>query len=701
MIQLSIIKFCLFLFALLPQSDQIIPVENFTVFIDQENRRPVEEIIRMHPQEFKTQELRPHSVNWIRLRVSNNLGVDPVYLEIKNPLFEDLRFYSVAGGRIYNTLNTGRGMPFKTRPFQSPNFIYPVYFNGASSVTVFIRAVSDTPVHVPMYVGTSTAVTRDSLNSFLLMGVYLGIIVIMIFYNLFVYFTVRDKSYIYYILYIFTVGIAQLVLSGFAFKYFWPNNIWLSIHSFNLSGICSGVATALFSQVFLNTRTVAPRLHRVFNLLIFTYLIALVVTFLISEYIAFNIINLVAGVGSVIAILTGLVLSRKGYREAKFFLLAFSVFLVAVMIYVLRTINVIPFNVFTEYILEIGSTIQILLLSFALADKINIYRAEQVKAKKEALEASEENERLVREQNIILERQVNERTSELQEANGHLSQALSQLKQTQMKLVETEKMASLGQLTAGIAHEINNPINFVASNVKPLELDIQDLISLIDKYDTLKPDESLAEQLAAINAHKEELNIGYINEEINMLLAGIKEGAQRTAEIVSNLKSFVRVDEDNLKMVDLNQGLEATLRLIKSSFPTDMTLIKELGPIPEVECNPGKINQVFMNIITNAAQAISENQERTGQAGVLTIRTFHQDEQVVISIKDNGMGMSTETQQKIFDPFYTTKPVGQGTGLGMSIVKNIIDNHHGKIDIVSKFGAGTEFIITLSRFYQA
>ncbi|ULT46200.1 HAMP domain-containing histidine kinase [Niabella defluvii] len=262
-------------------------------------------------------------------------------------------------------------------------------------------------------------------------------------------------------------------------------------------------------------------------------------------------------------------------------------------------------------------------------------------------------------------------------------------------------MVSLGQLTAGIAHEINNPINFVTSNIKPLELDVSDLLSVIKKYEEIDTSKDVEEQFKSIEAYKRQIDLDYINEEIKTLLTGIKDGAHRTAEIVSNLKNFARIDEANIKYANLNDGLQSTLMLVKNSFPTDFILNKEFGNIPEIECTPGKINQVFMNIITNGLQSIVERQSYSPGTGILTIQTTSEDGHVKVSIKDNGTGIKDSVREKIFEPFYTTKPVGQGTGLGMSIVKGIIDSHNGTIEVVSNFGDGAEFIITLPIKYLA
>lgn len=402
-----------------------------------------------------------------------------------------------------------------------------------------------------------------------------------------------------------------------------------------------------------------------------------------------------SSLGVIYAIAVGCVLARKGYRVALFFLFAYCVFLISIIIFILSNFNYIAYNNFTSNALEIGSAIQITLLSFALADKISHYRGEQNKARREALSVSIENERLITEQNSILEKQVQSRTTQLLKANDDLTNALEKLKSTQTQLVQFEKMASFGQITAGVAHEINNPINFVASNVKPLELDINDIYEVLEKYGAIDIKSDIANQLQEIESYKARIDIGYIKNEINILLTGIKEGAQRTAEIVNNLKNFSRIDQQSMKYFDINGGIESTLILVRNTFPKSMSLIKNLGKLPPVECVPGKINQVFMNLIANAIHALKAKEYGSSESASLTITTWYENSKVKISIKDNGIGMNEDVKTKIFDPFFTTKEVGEGTGLGMSIVKGIIDNHKAEIAVYTQPDIGTEFIISL------
>jgi signal transduction histidine kinase/ligand-binding sensor domain-containing protein len=275
------------------------------------------------------------------------------------------------------------------------------------------------------------------------------------------------------------------------------------------------------------------------------------------------------------------------------------------------------------------------------------------------------------------------------EINGALSTTLEHLKHTQTQLVQSEKMASLGQLTAGVAHEINNPINFVSAGIDSLEANYNDLHELLEKLNSLKAGEDNTALLEEVEKLKKEIELDYLLEEIPQLLQSIKTGASRTTEIVKSLKNFTRLDEDNLKLANLHEGLDSTLVILRNQLNEKVKIVREYdASLPLVQCYPGQLNQVFMNIINNAIQAVEEE-------GEIWIATALEGEQVVIKIKDTGIGMSQEVKSRIFEPFFTTKDVGEGTGLGLSISYSIIEKHKGTITVESAAGKGTEFIIRL------
>lgn len=283
---------------------------------------------------------------------------------------------------------------------------------------------------------------------------------------------------------------------------------------------------------------------------------------------------------------------------------------------------------------------------------------------------------------------LNEANTNLASTNQALKHSVEELKAAQEQLIQAEKMASLGQLTAGVAHEINNPINFVSANVDPLKQDLHDIIRVVREYERTIKEKRLETEFSEVTLMKEKTGVEMSIEEVRNLLKGIEDGAKRTAEIVKGLRNFTRLDQKVFRKADINEGIDSTLTLLHSSYKNRVEIVKEYGILPEVECFPGQLNQVFLNILSNAVQAITEE-------GKITIKTWPVGDKVKISFKDNGAGMTEEVRKKIYDPFFTTKDVGKGTGLGLYISYGIVEKHKGKIEVFSTPGKGTEFILTI------
>ncbi len=273
------------------------------------------------------------------------------------------------------------------------------------------------------------------------------------------------------------------------------------------------------------------------------------------------------------------------------------------------------------------------------------------------------------------------------------NEMLHQKMDMERQLIQSEKMASVGQLSAGIAHEINNPISFITSNLGTMNEYVNDLSLLITEYrDFVRmvdvDDEYLQKKHMALTTLEEEIEGAYILKDLKDIVVESIEGADRIKHIVQDMKSFAHPSEDNLKETDINAGLDSTLNIAWNELKYKAEVVKKFGELDHVRCFPQQINQVFMNILVNAGQAINKE-------GVITIETFQRKDVVHISISDNGCGMDKKVSQQIFEPFFTTKDVGQGTGLGLNVAYNIIKKHDGSIDVESGRGKGTTFTIIL------
>lgn len=302
------------------------------------------------------------------------------------------------------------------------------------------------------------------------------------------------------------------------------------------------------------------------------------------------------------------------------------------------------------------------------------------------------------------------------EKSQQLNQTLSELKSAQSQLIQSEKMSTIGQMVAGVAHEINNPISFIYSNITPARRYANDLLNLISIYHKYYP-----EPVAKVAEHIDEIDLNFIAEDFPKIIDSMQAGAQRIKQIVLDLRNFSRLDEKDIKLVDIHEGIESTLVFLQHRLKAlrkagEIQVIKEYGNLPKIECYPAQLNQVFMNVLSNAIDALSESLVISHSSLVNNIPTvtndsgqmfeknpqiristeIYRDNQVVVRIADNGPGISREVQSKIFDPFFTTKPVGSGTGLGLSISYQIVkESHGGDLRCHSAVGQGAEFAIAL------
>lgn len=279
---------------------------------------------------------------------------------------------------------------------------------------------------------------------------------------------------------------------------------------------------------------------------------------------------------------------------------------------------------------------------------------------------------------------------ELLDRNDELNALNVKLSAVKEHLIQSEKLASIGQLAAGIAHEINNPIGYIFSNFGTLENYLTQLFGMLDAYEKAEVACCAPQTLHELQAKREEIELAFLKEDILVLMRESKEGIVRVRKIVQDLKDFSHVDTNpDWQFANLNQGIDSTLNVINNEIKYRADLVKDYCDLPEVQCMPSQINQVVMNLVLNAAQAMG------AERGKITVRTGVADDKVWLEVIDNGSGIPKDVLPRIFDPFYTTKAVGKGTGLGLSLSYGVIQKHHGSIDVQSEIGKGSAFHVTL------
>ena len=626
-----------------------------------------------------------NATTWFKLDITNRTDKPTLLLTLAYADIDRIDLYETTSGIPIHLGIRGQEETAKKNPQEGDDYMFELNLGKGAIKHYLISIRGHKQIHVPILLSTPLAIANRNTVRSLLVGGFAGIMLVLALYNLFVFFSIRDRSYLIYVVYIVVNGIGQLTLTGTAQNHFWPSIPWLAKYAsvlFVLSSIGIGI---VFARHFIATKTHAPRLDRIAPIFYSLIVVNVIVYLFVDSLIGYKMAQGISGCSSLYLMASGVICYRSGSRPAGFFLLAWVFFLIGVLFFVMKDSGVLPYTWITVNAMPVGSAIEGILLSFGLADRINVLRREKEASQAAALLASQENERIIREQNVMLEEKVQERTHALSETNEHL-------KRTQAQLVNSEKMASLGQLTAGIAHEINNPINFITSNIIPLRRNISEIVEVMQGYRKLEP-ENAKEQLTVLKAQEKKLGIAESIEELDDIIGSIAEGSSRTAEIVRGLRNFSRLDEDDLKESDLNEGVRSTLSLLSPQYRDKVTVDLELGDIPLVECYPGKVNQVFMNILTNGVQATLARTDGIQPRILITSEVVGDD--VVVSIKDNGVGMTEEVKTHIFDPFFTTKAVGEGTGLGLAIVYGIIQDHHGRITTESAVGLGSDFKIIL------
>ncbi len=625
------------------------------------------------------------SAYWLRFALTNNSSEDIVMLQIPNSEIDQLDVYTAQGAIPELVCATGQGRAVSTRALHDALYTFALDIPIGATEWVLLHVSSNKQLRVPVVLNSGPGYIIDHDLRGLIAGGCFGIFLVMGLYNLFVYFSIRDRNYLYYVIYILLVSVTQVNFMGYAQLYLWPNAPSFAVLSSQILTVLTAIAASEFMHGFIRSDKYIPRFKRLTWWFYAFLLTALAITFSGYELLGYKLLQVAVGSFAFYLVLSAYMVWRRGFPPARFFCIAWSLFLIGVTVYIMKDMGILPYNWVTTYMMPMGSVAEVVLLSFGLADKINVLRREKENSQAAALRMSQENERIIRDQNIMLERKVDERTHALQESNAHL-------KRTQTQLVNAEKMASLGQLTAGIAHEINNPINFITSNIQPLRRNISEILEVMEGYRSLDAQQA-AIQLKALKEREQQLGISESIEELDDIIGSISEGSSRTAEIVRGLRNFSRLDEDDLKETDIHEGLRNTLTLLAPQIREVVSIQQELGALPMIECFPGKVNQVLMNILTNSIQATQAND--TGRDPSITILTEVVDDHVAIEVRDNGMGMSEEVKAHMFDPFFTTKAVGEGTGLGLAIVYGIIEDHHGHITVESEVGQGTSIRILL------
>ncbi len=708
------------------------------------------------------------SAYWLRLQLRNaDTQAVQRLLEISYASISTLEFYQPDANGHYYVTSTGNTMPFANRTYPNRYHIYTITLPPQTDQVFYMRMYSNDAIIVPATLWDPAAFHLHERDDYSGQAWYFGIVTTILVFNTLIFLVLRDRAYLLYVLFVICLSLSIASQNGLATEFLWTNSPHWAEYATGIGYTLSAASLLLFMRQMLNTSLVIPRFDKVLKFIIAVLLI-LVLGFLLHQD-----VMKMAAISIMICITTTLgcavYCAFKRQRAAYFFVAAFTIVCVGGLITVMRALSFLPSNFLTIYGLQIGSVIEMLVLSLALTDRFNEIREEKEHAQKEALLAETSLVENLRSSERILEERVEQRTADLLVANmaaqkslleaeaaqraaersqQQANQALNDLKATQAQLIESEKMGALGQLVANVAHEMNTPIGAVKASSQnvadaldqalmclPRLLHILDeeghnlFLKLISrakvpkipfssreertsKFEIIRqltlaeipdprPKAEILVQLRAQAALTEYLPL-LRHPEVDFVLStayhfaviinnsnNINTAADRVTKIVLALKALSPVEVAGpVVHACIQDSLETVLTLYQHQFKQDIELVQNYEKVPRLSFFPDELNQVWSNLFLNAMQAMHHQ-------GKITIGIRAEGEYAVVSIADTGCGIPAEIQDRIFDAFFSTQPLGEGRGLGLYIARKIIDKHGGKIQMASEVGVGTTVSVYL------
>jgi signal transduction histidine kinase len=616
-----------------------------------------------------------HSAYWVKFCIKNlQPDTDDWLLEIEYVHLDTINFFNIHGENEVRHLLLGDMFPFRQREVYYRTFIIPLHHSDTIPQIYYIRFRTEGSMQLSMNMYREKVFFKSATLTETYFGIYFGIMLALLIYNLCVYFSLRDISYFHCVILILANTIFQGSINGQIFQYLLPNSMQLSNALIPTSIAFSEFCMILFARSFLNVKKYSVALNSVLKYALIFALISMSAIFFVGYNKSAQISTRISLLYILLCLLSGIICLLRGNRAARIYILAFTLFLMGAVAMSLMTIGLLPRNLLTVHGMEIGSMLNWIFLSLALTDSYKISIIEKDKAQ-------EEINQIRQKANESLERKVKERTSEIEDKNEELRQqkeelqtTLDYLRKTQAQLVESEKLAALGGLVAGVAHEINTPVGIGVTAVSSLQEEIQKMAELYNHDEISRND--FKEFLASAN-------------DATLL---IQKNLERTAELI---QSFKQVSADQLseqkRVFNFKSYLDDIIRSLSPKFKDKVSIHIDCNDRLELNSYPGAYAQVFTNLLLNSIK--HGFQEK--QLGRITIQAELKNNTLYIKFQDDGIGISKKDLPHIFEPFYTSDK-HQGIGLGLNIVYNLVKQKlHGNISCDSEPGRGALFLIEI------
>ena len=600
------------------------------------------------------------STYWFRAQVQNTAGRErPLVLEIAYPHIGSINVYEIRGKEILQKTHTGRDAIGHVDAVSYRNFNLPLILPKGESRTLLFELQTDGMIQFPLNIWSQAEFAKNVVQDTAILGLFYGVLIIMAIYNFFLFLSTRDKSYFFYVLYLISFGLFQLSLDGLGNQLFWGNYPWWGSRSIALGLALAQIFVFFIAVNYLQLHQMPVWFRKVFQgQWIFTVLFTVVLLFL-----PYSISIRIATVTTITCVITvlscGIISYRAKYLPARFFILAFTSFALGATIYALKALGVLPSHPLVENAPRIGAALEMALLSIGLADRFNQLKKDKEIAQQEALALKDQLAQ-------SLEKQVQERTASLHSA-------LDQLKETQQNLVESEKKSALTVVSAGIAHELNNPLNYIAGGVPNLKRELVEvehmILSVFDDEAGLEA-EALAFRKILTDKFK---NSRYI-------LRDLETGVRKTSEVVEEIRGMTEVDGrvvERIVLADIirRELLRARTLLIAEEIKKKIRVVLKNVPGLTLETNPFMFARSIRNVLHNAISFVILNSD----APEIRVEVKSEDSRVFIEISNNGPAIQPSEENRLFDLFYTTKQIGAGRGTGLSLARSLLENISGEV----------------------
>jgi two-component system, NtrC family, sensor kinase len=628
-----------------------------TLAVEQVDVRADSELRRLDPEQLNVG--YQHSAFWLRFRLLNTSRAPGHWmLELPRPTDEAMLYVRTQDAHFVGR-RTGKMLPMSQREVRSERLLLNISLDPGESALYWVRMAGQDTLDLTPTLWTNEELTTSAAHDNLVNGIYFGVLLSMLLFNLFLFLSTRDRTYFFYALFQLGMVLTQAALDQTTFRYLWPESPSWAARSEILFASLLLIASLGFTRSFLELTRVAPRIDQLLAVLMVPSgalgLVALWTSHQIVQEMGMVLVVLCAAS----ILFAGVVAWRRGSPHAQLFLWGWVALLLGTFASGFGANGYLVTAAAASYLPRVGSLVEATLLSFGLAQRIRSLRREHKRAQDDLLQ-----ERTA--QAHMLEVRVEERTRELM-------QALEQLKAAQARMVQQARLASLGHLVDGVAHEVGNPLNFTRGGAQDLERRLELLEGVLERREDSEPEPSNARK--ALEGARRALKL-------------IQTGNERIHRIVQNLRNYMTARSVAPEPTDLTADLEATLSLLgKRLDERGIRVHRELQPLPRVPCRPGELDQVFTNLLLNSAQAMPDGGDIfiTGRCG---------NGRVEFVFRDTGPGIAPEHREAIFDPFFTTRAPSEGTGLGLSISHEIVSRHGGELRLVSGDGGAT-FSITL------